>query len=940
MPSGSNNQNSNDSTLDEVKDNVEQINENIESIAKNGVKVNDNRFDSLANIVDIERNLEKAATDTHHIRGSLHGNSNFVRHITEIRDEIAGLRTFLTNSNGNQHITSQGASSNGVSIGNTSEGQEMLGGFSDVVNKIYDELKSFRSEVVTILGEIPLGLDPNATFEDIKDYLQKIADAKQEISKEQKVQEDEEKTKESYWKKQKQQRKAEERAKRRGERDAGEIAWKHAGHLVNLGTSIAQGATSDQVLNNTVGKISGALSNLPGPWGAVAGGALQGIKALFDLYAKQDKEASEYARTIGGSQFGKNQMIRVANSAAGLAPAKYGLNQEDIMKQAKETAEALGRSVSNFSSQSLISSGILKKMGIGADAINNFDTYGKSIQQTDRYFNDLYKQVSKRGLSFKNVSKAVNDNLKSAQLYSFSRGLKGLEAMAERSTQLKFNMQQAMTFADKVSDFESAIKTSANLSVLGGSFTQFSNPMQMMYEGLNDVEALQDRIVKMYGGLARYDTNKQEIAINPEDLKRLKAAAEAMGLDKNEMVTMAKSQARFNMVESQISDKGMFNKDTIEYIKNLSELGPNGQASITLNGKQKAVSALTSADAALINTEAKNKEDKNSASMGDIFVHTKSISETLDDMLKYLQTKLGMWVAKIAGVKFDGAASRGYWRNLSGDEKDALIARYGGRHEAKLAVGMGEETEKVNSALGRDKYEGDLVREFLNQKAEKTTGRKNKVARNLNSDWKKGNLDNEFERWLDNRFVEKEAGGIIQGNYHVDGGTPAIYNGKPVEIEKDETLFGKDVLHTYGSDFLRNIKDHNVPTISSVNGVYYNPMPLVGNNNLIQPRNSLLQNVATGILRSIYGNVLNPLSVAPTQVLSQPEKISFDTFKVEIGGKIDLTSNDKTKTLDVTKLSQTDLDKLTSMIYKQVYNEISRRINKGFDKESNPFRGA
>ena len=980
------------SDTNKIKDSTDSISEDVKDIDEKGVRVksiNGNSFNQLKSIKAMEESLSNTDENTHHIHELISSNGELYNLIAQIRDEVVGVNSSL----GSNEPQGNETQNSGVTLQNSSLRGQSFGGFSDTINKIYNEIKAFRQQVVASL-EIEKSISNEDTTDSIVQKLKKLEEAKEQVKREKEL----EQQKPENIRAERKRRKEQEKYRRKVNKQPLGTLSGHTLGTMSAFTSIAKGAKTDDIVNG----LSSTLSKL-GPWGAVAGGAIQGIKALFDLYAKQDKEASEYARTIGGSQFGKNQIIQVANRTAAAAPARYGLNQEDVIKQARETAEALGRSISDLSTKSLLASSMLKKMGVGADAVGNFDTYGKSIQQTDQYFTDLYKQVSRRGLSFKNVSKAVNDNLKNAQSYNFARGLKGLEAMAERSTQLKFNMQQALTFADKVSTFEDAIKASANLSVLGGTFGAYSNPMQMMYEGLNDVEALQERMIKMFGDKAYYDKDMQQMRINPVDLQFIKTAAEAIGADKNEMVSLAMNQGRYKMVESQI-DKTKFDKETIEYIKNLSEIGANGQANITLNGTTKAISSLTSADAAQIKNESKAKEDKNAATMGDIFVHTKSISETLDDLLKYLQTKLGMWVAKIAGVKFDGAASRGVWRNLEeyGIDKDELIAKYGGRHQAKLAVGMGEETENVNKILGRNKYEGegDLVREFLNQKAEKTKGRRNKVANELNDNWRKGNLDDEFERWKQERFTEQKASGIVQGNYHVNGGVPAIYDGKPVEIEKDETLFGKDVLYRYGSDFLKNIKDHNVPTITSVKGVYVSPiggsntvynaqrtfnsntsfiqnqrltrggntpnvvnvegignpaiMPVIPQSLSIQNPSSpmataplfasepILKNSENTTITNINGNTLNPLSVAPTAQVSsgQPEKISFDTFKVEVGGKIDLTTNGGTKSLDISKLSQTDLDKLTSMIYKQVYNEISRRINRGFDKESNPFRGA
>lgn len=854
----------NDADVQDIRDNVEKLNDNIEAMAKNGVKVNGNSFNRLSAIITMETKLGEVSENTQHISESLDKSGDIYDVLDKIREQAAGIKNFLGTNN--QHITSAGS---GATITNATNSGENLGGFSDVINKIYDEIKTFREQVLTAL-DVEKSIS-GGTVDDIADKLRAFNDAKEKVEKEKSEKDHKEKSSKEYWKKKKKEEKEEERARNRAE---------HKGLKDGLGTAknialgISQGTNFDGVVNSLTSK----LSNF-GPWGAAAGGIIQVFKGLFDLYAKQDKEASEYARTIGGSKFGKNQMIQVANRAVALAPAKYGINQEDIIKQAKELAETLGRSVSDLSEQSLISATILKKMGVGSETIGNFDTFGKGIQQTDEYFTKLYQSVSKRGLSFKNVSKNVNDNLKAAQSYNFANGLKGLEAMAEKSIQLKFNMQQTMSFANKVSDFEGAIKAAADLSVLGGSFASYANPMQMMYEGLNDVEALQNRMVNMFGGMATYNAEKKQMDINPWNRVRIQAAATVAGLDPNEMMSLALNQGKFNHIRSEI--KANFDKDTLEYIKNLAELNSEGHGQITINGQTKLLSELTSSDAAAIKNEAQQKADANAATMGDIFVHTKSISETLDDMLKYLQTKLGMWVAKIAGVKFDGAGSRGYWMNLSNDEKRALIAKYGSRYQAKLAVGMGEETEKVNKSFERgEKYEGqgDIIREFLNSKADswKWYESKRDNSNELYDKWKTGKLDFEFQQWA------KE--------HH--------YN---LEKQKNISTSSSSIKNTEST--ITNAQNNGY-TLSNINDITSNPLEI---------------------------NPVVPIS---------PEKIELSDFKVKIDGKIDLTSGDKSKTLDISKLSQTDIDKLTAMIYKQVYTEISKKIEHGYNKENYPFRGA
>lgn len=855
----------NDADVQDIRDNVEKLNDNIETMAKNGVKVNGNSFNRLSAIVTMETRLGEVSENTQHISESLDKNGDIYDVLDKIREQAAGIKNFLGTNN--QHITSAGS---GATITNATNSGENLGGFSDVINKIYDEIKTFREQVLTAL-DVEKSIS-GGTVDDIADKLRAFNDAKEKVEKEKSEKDHKEKSSKEYWKKKKKEEKEEERARNRAE---------HKGLKDGLGTAknialgISQGTNFDGVVNGLTSK----LSNF-GPWGAAAGGIIQVIKGLFDLYAKVDKEASDYARIIGGSGAQKRNIFSGAQRIARDTKALYGINQEDILKQAKETAEAFGRNVSHLSDESLRVSVMLKKMGIEAQVLGTFDTYGKSIQETDVYFKDLYQNVSKRGISFKNVAKAVNDNLKAAQNYNFSNGLKGLQAMAEKSTQFKFNMQQAFTFADRVSTFEGAIETAAKLSVLGGSFGNFANPMQMMYEGLNDVEALQERMIKTFGQFARYDTEKNEIIIDPTTKTRIKEAAKAMGVDPGEMISMTMAQERYRMVESQLTNKSQFkNKETIDFIKNLSEIR-DGIAYITLNGKEKRVSDLTQSDADAIASEQRAYEDKTAATMGDIFVHTKGIGEKLDDILKYITTRLGVLVAKIAGVGFTERAQRKAWRLKSDEEKEELIKNFGSRKAAKAAFGMGQAEDYIDKILtdGRENISAEAARYYFNSK--------------------KKDLKKEFE------LVGEDEDKVERRKRKM----------------KDFRNAGDNYKNTVYFEMLNAIAKKEGYTIENV------------------PMSSNTQN-GNYTISNVSDSTSNPLKVSPVSPIG-PEKIELNGLNVKIDGKIDLTSGDKSKTLDISKLSQTDIDKLTAMIYKQVYTEISKKIEHGYNKENYPFRGA
>ena len=556
-------------------------------------------------------------------------------------------------------------------------------------------------------------------------------------------------------KKQNQEKKDKEKLEKRANGGIGGTIGKGLGGVSSF---LSGGKPSSSDLMN---KGISAISNIP-IWGGLASGIMQVFKGLFDLGAVRDKAATNYARVIGGNNNTKVNIGETVNNLnGGLDFSKQGFfggyRAEDAYSALTEMAAARGRTIERQSQQSIRSLIDLNRFGIGVDAISNFDTFGKSVEQTDKYFARLYNEVSKKGLAFKTVSKAVNDNLRNAQKYTFADGLRGLERMAEKSTQLKYNMQQVFQFADKVSEVEGAISTAANLSVLGGSFGQFSNPMQLLYEGLNDVGALQDRIQNMFTGKAFYNEETKQIDMSSMDREFLKQASKAAGFDSGEMLNMAYNDARLKRIENQIQPG--LSKETVEYIKNIADLDQNGNGIVTINGKDKLVAELSEEDRDMLQKESLKKDRGDNAHLGDVYRLTSNISEQMDNILSFLQEKLGAWVHSI--FLSIGRREGGRQESAMGNTNDEELKRRRLEFYNETSINKNAffgERGRYARAIGRGEYDSQLP----------------KAAGGINP----------------SKLVPGN-NGILIGDSHLKGGIKGINQGTPWEAEGGEFLINK-----------------------------------------------------------------------------------------------------------------------------------------------------
>ena len=800
--------------------------------------------------------LEKSKKSIDEINGYTKNASDFLREIKN-------------------HITSNSAPNNSPSNTNSannsnSSGNLPINSIDKNVEDILSELKKIRADVYSKFSKTgkdtldSLILENLEKSEKLKSKRLDIEAAKEKVLRGEATEAEKNLIKEDADKRRKGKRELE---KLEGGR--GYVPAALATSALSMFTSfVKEKPDASKSIDKGIGIASGLLMKA-GPLGAVIGGVMQAVKALFDLGAKQDKATTEFARTVGGFNRGKFLAGESARGLIATGSAKRGYTADAAYSAMTEIAEARGRTTERLSAKSLESAIDLKRFGIGAEAINNFDTFGKSIEETDRYFAKLYSEVSKKGLSFKNVSKAVNDNLKAAQSHTFANGIRGLERMAERSTQLKYNMQQVFQFADKVSEIEGAISTAANLSVLGGSFAQFSNPMQLLYEGLNDTEALQKRIENIFGDKVFWDQNKGQMDMSALDREMVKQAAKSMGLSSEEMLSLSFNQGRMKRVEQQLG-KGL-SKDTTEYIKNIAELDKNGNAFVNIDGKNINVKDLDESYKDKLEKESAEKNKADNAKLGDIYQNTRSVNEKLDNLLVYLQEKLGRWVF-------------------------GMFQHFIGKNQREVAQGTG--TEELKELRGQlfDTYSGTNPKK-----------RAREIAR-----MGKSELQYELEQSKTpkspNGFNPMIPGnsGILRGSSHFNGGIKGLKNGIPWEAEGNEYLINKNSSIRYKYE-LAKIQNGTFNPYSYANDLIKNDMNKYFGSLKVAP---IQKNTAN------TGNVPNyPNNVNGTIKIDIPQTIT-----------INLAGGEKIGDYDIRNIIMQYVDKIMK-------EATMRRDFSGFNKE-------
>ena len=335
-------------------------------------------------------------------------------------------------------------------------------------------------------------------------------------------------------------------------------------------------------------------------------------KDIVTTWGKVNQSAADYVRTIGGSAESMRKLttetIRfVKEQAIGM---KYNTSMEELIKLQESYNKSIGRSVALTNSQKETMAAMRKVAGDETTVkfAASLENFGLNPDEVGGVVGKMFETASKSGVAWSKYSDNFLNNIKTAQNYTFRNGLEGLQSMAKKAAEIKLDMKQAEAFANKVSTLEGAVKAGANLSVLGGSFAQFGNPLSMMYEGLNDMEGLQDRLINMFGNLGKWNSKTNMIDVSVFDKQRIRAAAEATGMDYSAIMDMIQAKGRSNQVQRQLQ-RFNFSGEEADFIKNQAQLDKNGNAFMTVQGKRKYLNDLSSSDIQLLMDTAGNDTD-------------------------------------------------------------------------------------------------------------------------------------------------------------------------------------------------------------------------------------------------------------------------------------------------------------------------------------------
>lgn len=328
-----------------------------------------------------------------------------------------------------------------------------------------------------------------------------------------------------------------------------------SGSTSSSGATAAAASASNKHQKKHLQKLNHILDTLKAGFNVIK----NGFTKSYQIWTAYDHELSQLGRGLGMN----GNQINAFHTSRALSDQRlaydFGLKREDITKF-NETYSSITKRFSLLNDTDTMDMASMEKMMSPENARNlltNFDRIGGSIDSATAWGALTMERAKKMGLNAKEASGIFAKNMSMVNKYHFKNGVDGISKMALLSQRLKFNFESISGLLDKVSDFEGAIDISARMQMLGGSYaSSFGNPLDLMYEGLNDVEGIMQRLVDMTKSKGTFNKETGTVDISAFNKRIMKEAAKNLGVDYEEVMNMVNSQAQLESASRDI--KGNF----------------------------------------------------------------------------------------------------------------------------------------------------------------------------------------------------------------------------------------------------------------------------------------------------------------------------------------------------------------------------------------------
>lgn len=318
-----------------------------------------------------------------------------------------------------------------------------------------------------------------------------------------------------------------------------------------------------EAVNDITNQYLDAANDLLDPWQRM-------VETVQKLGGEIDTAGRKLSVTMGyyGVQ-GDEYITHMLSMGESMADT-FGKTATDLIETQKQYAEAAERNVmlSQSGQETIASTERLFGMSQGeaASLYGGMNIFNTSVESGANMMTEMYRTVTKMGLSTSKFGKDLVNNLKLAQKYNFKGGVENMMKLTQWAAQTRFNLNSATSFADKLtgSVLSDALETSAKLQVLGGSAAIYSDPLGMLYDAGVDIGSLAHRQANMFNDLmGTFDKITGETTFSWYENYMIKQRAAAMGMDEEDAKNMIRQKNKQGIINRELKGYGLSDEEKV-----------------------------------------------------------------------------------------------------------------------------------------------------------------------------------------------------------------------------------------------------------------------------------------------------------------------------------------------------------------------------------------
>jgi hypothetical protein len=363
------------------------------------------------------------------------------------------------------------------------------------------------------------------------------------------------------------------------------------------------------------------------------------------------------------------------------------------------------------------------------DMAKKFKDVGVSYMGVQDQMQKVVDISRKMGVNAQGVSDEVAKNLTKLNTFNFKGGIEGLTKMVAQAKVLRINMEEVFTLSESLFEPDKAIEMSAALQRLGVTQSELLDPLRLMDMAQNDPGELMNQMSKMSEKFVQLNKDGR-FEIMPGAKRQLREIAKEMGMSYDELAKMATGSKELDMKLSKIKFPATFTEEQRNFIANLSEIGPGGEMTLTVDGTQMGIDKAMETFAKDKDALDKFMKDQEPKTMEELAKEQLTVQENQEILLAMIADTMGYGLAASKGGERLSRAEIEIYKNgievlkrttkdKEGKEKTETFSEKG------IRQGIGTQSDDLIKSLFKGDFKGageagsNMANEFYNMFKEK-----------------------------------------------------------------------------------------------------------------------------------------------------------------------------------------------------------------------------